>query len=64
MVWPPPSKRGLEGGFKVATNGRPPRAIIPVVIARVGPAVAVGIEVQIRDEFVSGASGVGAAHSV
>ena len=56
-------KEGLEGGFKVVANGHPPLSIIPVGIARVGSAVAVGIEVQIRDEFVSGASGVGTPHA-
>ena len=57
-------KEGLEGGFKVVANGHPPLSIIPVGIARVGSAVAVGIEVQIRDEFVSRAFGVGTPHSV
>ncbi len=55
-----PSAVKNRGG--VQTNGRPAVAIVPISIPRVGLAVAVGVKVQVRHQFVAGAAGIGTAH--
>ena len=59
MVWPLPSKTASNPGN--GPIGRQPRPPVPILVARVRPAVAVGVEVEVRREFVP-AAGTVATH--
>ncbi len=60
---PAEDRRYPENNYAFSDDGFPAEAVVPVVVARVADPVPVRVEVQVLEQFVSGASVQdGAAH--